>query len=374
MLTEPHWAGVNRLLDVYLQVSARDLVVMVFTSDSQEEASWVAVALQRRGVETKRVWAIPLRDPGFSQRLSAALPSPEALGARHLVLLTIENETLSHDDVLGAQLARYPKAQVKVYRAMSAGGLLFSDGLRVSPEDLTRRNTALLRALMPARRIRFTSASGSDLLINFDPRFRWISNRGHWRPGKVVILPAGEVATFPVSVDGEFVADFGFNANFHTTQDGRLTSTPVTLWLDEGRVVGSACPNGDVLAFINDCLRRFPCSNRVGEVGFGSNFGINMPVRQNSHLNERHPGLHLGLGESNQHPDLAGYQCETHLDLIASGGVVQFLDPPGRTIDLSHVELSDECHPGDTRDEDAYGADGTDVGVSDDCCSFPHRR
>jgi Thermophilic metalloprotease (M29) len=372
MLTPQHWEGVSTLIDYYLCATKKDWVVIVFTSDTLQEMNWVRVALQDRGIPNTYVWSIPLRDPEFKKRLSSELPKSCELAGGRLILLTIENETISHDEAINSLLSQYPKDQVRLYRAMSAGGLLFSNGLRVTPEDLSKRNTSLLLDLMPARNIRFTSESGSDVRIEFESdRFRWISNRGYWKPGKVVILPAGEIATYPSSVDGCFVADFGFNANFHTLQDGRLNLSPVTLWLEKSRVVGIDCSDNEVKAFITECLAREPNSNRVGEVGFGTNFGINAPVRQNSHLNERHPGMHLGLGESNQNPKLVGYTCSTHLDLISSGGIIELEEHSNATIDLSRVAHSDKSHPIETRDEDAYGADGSGAFDSDDCCSFP---
>jgi hypothetical protein len=372
ILTPQHWQGVRTLIDHYLCATKKDRVIIVFNSDTLQEMTWIRVALQEREIPNTYVWSIPIHDPEFKKRLSSELPTSFELAGGCLILLTLENETVSHDEIINSLLLQYPKDQVRLYRALSAEGLLFSNGLRVTPEELSKRNTSLLRALMPARNIRFTSKSGSDVRIKFDSDcFRWISNRGYAKPGKVVILPAGEIATYPLAVDGRFVADFGFNGNFHTLQDARLNLSPVTLWLEKSCVVSIECPDNGVKAFITECLAREPNSNRVGEVGFGTNFGINTPVRQNSHLNERHPGMHLGLGQSNQDPELVGYICSTHLDLISSGGIIELEEHPDTPIDLSRVDPSDKPHPIETRDEDTYGADGFGAFDSDDCCSYP---
>lgn len=368
MLDGSVWAGVNRLVDSYLKPSERDEIVVVFTSDTYEEASWLSVALEQHNVSPKKVWMIPLRDPEFSSRLSAVLPDPSEIRG-NLFVVTLELETLSHDDVLRSLLASYSPEIVKVYRAISASGLLFSEGLRVTPDDLTARNTALLERLMPAKRVRVTSKSGTDLRISFDSkRYRWISNRGVWRPGKFVILPAGEVATYPNSIDGVLVADFAFNVNVTTKLDARLNHHPVKVWVEDSRAVRYECENRVIRSFLDECFST-ECSFQVGEVGFGTNFGVRDPVSLNSHINERHPGLHLGFGESNQSPEVVGYQCGIHLDLISTGGEVWFENDP-IPLDLMNVKPSSSPHPRQTRDEDAYSTDGSDGFDSDDCCGI----
>jgi hypothetical protein len=366
------WAGVNRLVDSYLNLDERDEVVVVFTSDTRDEACWLAVALEQRRIRCSKVWMIPLQDPEFHARLAAAIPDPSSVQGS-LTVVTLELETLSHDSILRSVLASYPVNKARVYRAISASGLLFSKGLGVTPDDLSGRNTALLERLMPAQHVRVTTKAGTDLRISFDSKkYHWISNRGVWRPGKFVILPAGEVATYPASIDGIFVADFAFNANFRTKQDPRLDRWPVKVWVEGGRAVRYECEDPSMRAFLDECFRT-DCATRVGEVGFGTNYGVNEPVPLNSHLNERHPGLHLGFGESNQSPDLAGYECETHLDLISTGGQIWF-EGDQVPLDLMNVEPSSSPHPRQTRDEDAYSSDGSDGFDSDDCCGMTKER
>lgn len=362
------WAGVNRLIDSYLVPGEPDEVVVVYTSDTYEVACWLSVALERRNIRSHKVWMIPLQDPELPARLSATLPDPRQLRG-NLLIVTLELETLSHDEVFRSLMESYSPDTVRVYRAISASRLLFSEGLGVTPTELSERNVALLERLMPARRIRVTSGSGTDLRVSFNSsKYRWISNRGVWRPGKFVILPAGEVATFPDAIEGVFVADFAFNANFITRLDARLNRTPVRVWVEDGRAVRYECSDATVQAFLADSFKS-ACSRRVGEIGFGTNTGVRAPVPLNSHINERHPGLHLGFGQSNQSPALVGYECPIHLDLISTGGEIVF-EGESSPLNLSSFEPSRAPHPTQTRDEDARSADGKDSLDSDDCCGI----
>src|SRR5215213_5031124 len=90
------WGGVQSLVDNYVKFSADDHVVLLYTSDSSEPAAWVSAALELRGIPCKRVWMSPLVDQGFLARLAPALPDPEGLNGRRLVVLSLERDTMSH--------------------------------------------------------------------------------------------------------------------------------------------------------------------------------------------------------------------------------------------------------------------------------------
>src|SRR4029077_1076216 len=186
---------------------------------------WVSAALDLRGIPFERVWMAPLWDDGFPTRLAPALPDPAEFSGR-LVVLSFERDTMSHTRSVVSAVARYKNSQV--FRAISACPSLFSLAFQASPADHSARNTAILERLMPAKRLRIETESGSDFQVTLDPKHRWISNRGMARPGRIAILPAGEVATFPASISGTLVADFAFNVNAVTRRDARLQDHPVT--------------------------------------------------------------------------------------------------------------------------------------------------
>jgi leucyl aminopeptidase (aminopeptidase T) len=356
------WEGVQSLLDNYAKVRADDIVVVLYTSDSYESAAWVSAALELREIPVRRVWMAPLRDDGFLDRLTSALPSPAELRGR-VVVLGFERDTMSHTRTLADALSRYHKRQRAVFRAISASPSLFSDALRVSPEELSARNTAVLERCMAAVRLRIKARGGTDLKVTLDnKRHRWISNRGAARAGGVVILPAGEVATFPASIDGIFVADFAFNVNAITDRDARLHDHPVTVWVQEGRAVKYECDDPLTSRFLDECFAR-QCAYNVGELGFGTNVAVRDGIAMNSHINERRPGIHLGFGQHNQELDVVGYQCSIHLDLITRGGMV-WVDEDPVPLDLERIVPSTRPHPENLQDADVSSPE------PDDCCGI----
>ena len=221
---------------------------------------------------------------------------------------------------------------------------------------------------MTANQLCIKTLGGTDLRVTIDAnRHRWISNRGTSHPGGVVILPAGEVATFPASISGVHVADFAFNVNAITDRDARLQDHPATVWIEEGRAVKYQCDDAAMSQFLEECFRTH-CAYNVGELGFGTNFGISDAISMNSHINERRPGVHIGFGQHNQDPGVVGYQCSIHLDLIARGGMVWVDDDP-TPLDLEHIVPSSQPHPTNSRDEDVFSPESEDLYV-DDCCGI----
>lgn len=359
------WEGVDSLLDAYVAIQPLDHVLVLYTSESFESAAWVSAALEIRGIDHHRVWMAPIHDDGLAERLAAALPSPDSLAGR-LILLSFERDTMSHSAAIARALGAYPPSRIAIFRTISAGEALFAQAMRADPAELSARNTALLERLMVAERLRCTTRGGSDFQVRLDStRHRWISNRGIARPGGTVILPAGEIATFPADLSGKHVADFAFNINAITERDARLDTTPVTVWFEGGRARDFACDDLSTRRFIEDCLTTH-CASNVGELGFGTNPRIDRPVAMNSHINERRPGIHLGLGQHNQGSGVVPYQCAIHLDLIAAGGLVWVDDDPV-PIDLEQVVPSPNAHPRDPRDEDVFSPEVLDV-EGDDCC------
>jgi leucyl aminopeptidase (aminopeptidase T) len=361
------WEGVQSLLDNYVHLLPDDVVVVLYTSDSYESAAWVSAALELRGVSVARVWMAPLHDEGFLDRLAPALPAPGELRGR-LVLLSFERDTMSHTGALARALSPYERQRRVVFRAISASPSLFRDALQVRADELSARNTAVLTRLMKAEQLRITTRGGTDLRVGLDnDRHRWISNRGMPRPGSIGILPAGEVATFPDSVSGTFVADFAFNVNAITDIDSRLEQYPVRVSIENGRAVNHRCEDVDTRRFLAECFQTH-CAYNVGELGFGTNEGVSDPIFMNSHINERRPGVHLGFGQHNQDPGVVDYQCAIHLDLIARGGLVWIDDEPV-PMDLEAVIPSSQPHPTSSRDEDVFSPELDDLEI-DDCCGI----
>lgn len=368
MVNASSWKGVNSLLDSYLEVRSDDTVIIAYTSETYEYAAWLYVALDMRGIIAQRVWMLPIHDVEFANRFSNSLPHPDHLPGR-LIIITLEFDTLSHGQVIRSALCKFDVNRTMVYRVISACESLFSDALKIAPMELSARNARILEFCTGGKKMQVTTPGGTDLRITTDSsKYKWISNRGIWRPGKFVVLPPGEVATFPAAIEGIFVADFAFNINMITDIDARLNNHPVTVWIDNNRVVRYECSDKAISLFLDKCFQT-PYADIVGELGFGTNIGIQTPIPLNSHINERHPGVHLGFGQSNQSPEVVEYNCNIHLDLISKGGMIWVDDNP-ISLDIENIIPSSLPHPTYTYDEDAHSGKLLDDSDIDDCCGI----
>lgn len=368
MLTDQIWSGVASLLDNYVGgVRPDDTAIIIYTSDSRDSAAWVSIALEAQGVTPTQVWTSPLRDDGFEARLTEALPASDTLPGR-LLVLTFEKETMSHNNQLRDLLSPYDRERYLVVRVISAGPELFSHALLPMPDELSARNATILERCMPAKTLRIEAPGGTSLNVQLDSeRYRWVSNRGIPRSGSFVMLPAGEVATYPAMTDGVLVADFAVNMNAITDLDVRLHKHPVTVHIENGHATRFHCNDGELSRVLDYCFSQTN-GNNVGELGFGTNFGVDASVPMNSHINERRPGVHIGFGQHNQHVSVVDYPCELHVDLIAKGGKVWIGDEP-TPLDLENIAPSPRPHPDNFHDEDIDDADDLDF----DCCGILNR-
>lgn len=365
--SEEVWEGLACLLDEYTAVGPDDTVIIAYTPESRHCAALVSVALDLSGVSVRRLWMTPLRDDGLLDRLNSVLPLPGEVSGR-LILMTFERDTMSHGPVLVDALSKYDQNRCVIIRAISACPELFSSALRVPPDELSARNTAILERCMAATTLRIETPSGTSLRATLDAeRYEWVSNRGVLSPGRMLILPAGEVATFPASIEGVLVADCAYNANVITDSDARLHDHPVTVTVERARAVHYECDDAEVLRFLAGCFE-IPNATNVGELGFGTNYGVDVAIPLNSHVNERRPGVHLGFGDHNQHAKDVDYSCHLHIDLIARGGTVWVDDDPV-PLELEAIVPSSRPHPTRYRDDDVK----TPEELSTECCGVLDR-
>ncbi|WP_431041216.1 hypothetical protein ACQUSR_04470 [Streptomyces sp. P1-3] len=350
--------GVDALLTKYSGVTASDSCIVAYSPDSRDSAAWIAVGLKQRGISPSLIAMRPLVDHEFAGRLNAVLPDPAELAGR-LIVFTVEKDTMSHFGPLVEVLQRYGGERCMVVRIISASPHFFEKSLNLSPTELSARNASLLNRLLGVRDIRVRTRGGTDLRIGLDSnKFDWISNRGVWRPGGFTILPAGEIATYPARIDGVLVADGALNCNVITGIDTRLGENPLRVEIADGRAVGFECGDPDIRKLVGLCFRQ-PNGKNVGELGFGTNSGIDEFIAANSHINERRVGVHIGFGQHNQDQSKVDYLEKVHLDLITDGAEI-FVDGDPEPIDLAALPLSTEPHPQIARDEDITG----------DCCGF----
>jgi hypothetical protein len=350
--------GICRLVDDYAGIGPADYVVIAYTSDSRRHAAAIKLELDLRHIENVTFPMLPMRDAGIAARLAEILPNPSDFTGS-FVAIGLELDTMSHVEEFSELISRYGAGRTKVIRVISCTDELFTSGLRLSATEIEALNATLMDWLHGESMLRVTTPSGSDLRIELDQKvFDWISNRGKHRPGAFLVLPPGEIATFPLRVDGVYRPDGAINCNVITELRTDLHDADLTLHLKESRVTHFSTSRPDVREFLDSAFA-LENGDRVGELGFGTNRALTSFVPHNSHLNERFPGLHLGLGQHNQTMARVPYYCPLHVDLISRDATLVRSD--GSHLNLSSfMPVATVSHPVLVRDQDVTG----------DCCSM----
>jgi aminopeptidase len=229
------------------------------------------------------------------------------------VIVFLEKTSSTHAQELSDFLLSHNTK--KAYRLFDFSRELLLGCFNCDRPTLHSLNHSLISLANETAVVTVKSEIGTDLRICLDQRFGWINSLGRYAVGRPGILPPSEVATFSTEVDGILVADGAINYNLGVDFDPRLRGRPIFAEFDKGRVKSAKCED----PFIHRLLELFFCiefSERVGEIGFGTNLGLANFVPFVSHINERYPSFHLGLGSNNQGISVAGWQGTAHLDLI----------------------------------------------------------
>ena len=197
-----------------------------------------------------------------------------------------------------AELARMPEAE---YAAFLNRALMLDQGDPVAAwSRLRERQAAIIERLAPAREVRI-EAPGTDLRLNVAGR-TWINSDGRRN------MPSGEVFTGPRedSADGTIRFDVPSRARGVEVTGAELT-------FRAGEVVAAHADVGD--EHLQAALATDPCARLLGELGIGTNTGIDRATGSTL-LDEKIAGtVHLALGRS--YPETGGTnQSALHWDLI----------------------------------------------------------
>jgi aminopeptidase len=166
--------------------------------------------------------------------------------------------------------------------------------------ELSAHQARLVERLRPARQIRI-EADGTDITLDVTGR-TWMNSDGRRN------MPSGEVFTGP----HEHSANGTIRFTVPTGPRG-VTVTGVTLTFRDGEVTQFSAERGE--DYLRAALDTDPGARFLGELGIGTNIGIDRPTGHIL-LDEKMAGtVHLALGRS--YPETGGTNASAlHWDLI----------------------------------------------------------
>jgi aminopeptidase len=193
-------------------------------------------------------------------------------------------------------------------------GEIMRQGMRADYHAVDALSERVLAYLRPARSVVVRSAAGTELCARFDPALQWVKTSGLISPEYWSNLPAGEVFTTPVTVDGIFVVD-GAVGDYLCPKYGELAAHPLALEIAGGRLRGARCANA---ALLHDFLAYCGAEengDRVGEFALGTNIAVKRMIG-NLLQDEKVPGVHIAFGNPYGSQTGARWSCTSHIDAI----------------------------------------------------------
>lgn len=346
-------AGIYNLFDSYIELTARDQVIICYWHECDSYVAWLLYALRTKRMDWQLL-PFANRDQGqFVKTLNILLETASQQNQHgKIVVIVCEQEALSFSTYL-KQL--HQKSNIHVCRMMNTSEHLFNQALLVPTQELKNINANLLEKLRAHDQItlNITQKNGTDLHITLDnTQYQWISAYGVSTKKELLLLPSGEINTYPRSISGTFVASGAMHANIKLPFDTRLAHKPVTFNIQNGIVQTFQCDDVVLHNFLQALLQE-PHMNAVGEMGIGTNIGITQFVKENSHINERFPGVHLGFGAHFQKQKIC-YQPKFHVDFINPFGMIHVINTDEK-INLENLQEFRQKfvpHPMNTSAED----------------------
>ncbi|TCW85762.1 leucyl aminopeptidase [Burkholderia sp. SRS-46] len=235
-----------------------------------------------------------------------------AIGEADLFVLLYDSSTLPEPSPSGPPFLAAIRPAIVEHWGKS---VLFKDygphldeAFAESLDDIAERNGRLIDAAARASHIHFIDEAGNRLTGSLATDQKWTSVDGR---GNLDVVP-GEIATHVTDLRGSIVFSGTFLGTVPFAVKYKVAERLVTLHIEDSTIVGF---DSDDPAFRRDFasyLERHANHRTIEEFGIGTNLGIRRLYGRNAGFEERHPGLHLGLG--------GGAQGSHHLDLIFARG------------------------------------------------------
>ncbi|SEQ76141.1 hypothetical protein SAMN03159444_02401 [Pseudomonas sp. NFACC02] len=238
----------------------------------------------------------------------------QAITDADLYVLFYDASTLPHPSAEGPAFIRSLQTvmsdQWKKSLLFKDYGRYFYDTFSVKPERIAQLNAALIERMNQGETLSFSDEQGSYFEAPLRELKKWTNING---VGNYDLAP-GEIATHSDSINGhvKFVGTFLSTIPF--ARKYGVIESPLELWIENSTITRVETEVPGLEIDFNKYLDANPSNRRVEELGIGTNEGVTRLYARNAGFEERHCGLHLGLG--------GGAKGSHHLDLIFDSGTL----------------------------------------------------
>jgi len=311
MVWDPEYAvGARNAVSVCLRVQPEEKVCVITDEVTLEIAAALVSELEALG-SPHRVWVLedlaerPLKDlpPEIIEDLETSQVSIFAVWAQRNEL----RSRMQMTDVVNRKKIRHAH-MVNINRQ------IMLEGMRADFQKVDRLSAKVVAMVRKARRVRATTAAGTNLTADLNPNYHWLKTSGIISPEKWGNLPGGEIFTTPGEVNGTFVID-GVVGDYLCTKFGSLQVTPLTIQIKGSRLTEAHSENRELEDDFWKYTHTDENSDRVGEFAIGTNIDLKDVIGQILQ-DEKYPGVHIAFGNPYGAHTGAEWDSSTHIDVV----------------------------------------------------------
>ena len=234
----------------------------------------------------------------------------EVLKSQDDTLVIIFNE---HYDEIYKQLKKHNDFFIKHWKRtlkITGIGKHFSEVYAQSPAELSNYTDQIKNQCEAAQLITYHDDNDSYIEAHFTQKFTVIDGINS------IDLVPGEIASYPdkisgyINFNGTFLSLIPFSLKYGVIQPNELIFN-----IKNNRIIDIKGTNTSLVNDLNIHFDKHPDNSAVDEFGIGTNKGVSNLYGTNSVFEERHHGLHLGLGGREK--------GSVHLDLLFLQGTIK---------------------------------------------------
>jgi leucyl aminopeptidase (aminopeptidase T) len=296
-----------------LRIQPAEKVTLITDSLTKPIAASIAVELERLGCRWTPFILEELAPRPLTDMPAAVLADMETSQVSIFAVNVQQNELHSRmqmTDVVNRRKMRHA-------HMVNITPEIMCSGMRADFNLVDRLSQQVLDRVRRARRIRATTAAGTNITAEMNPDYKWFKTSGIISTEKWGNLPGGECFTSPGEVNGTFVVD-GVVGDWLCARYGLLAGSPLTIEISGNRIVSCASSNKQLEEDFWAYTHTDENSDRVGEFAIGTNLGIDHVIG-NILQDEKFPGIHIAFGNPYGEHTGAPWRSSTHIDVVGLG-------------------------------------------------------
>ncbi len=302
--------GARNAVRVCLRVLPSEKVTVITDEVSLEIAAAIVRELEDVGCRYQ-TWV--LEDVATRPLADFPLPIAEDMESSQVSIFAVQaqaNELKSRmqmTDVVNRRKIRHA-------HMVNINKRIMLEGMRADFLKVDRLSVKVMERLRHAKQVRAKTPSGTDLVADLNPNYRWVKTSGIISTEKWGNLPGGEVFTTPGEVNGTFVID-GVVGDYLCAKFGALKAQPLTIQIKHNRLIEAHSANKELKDDFWTYTHTDENSNRVGEFAIGTNIELKDVIGEILQ-DEKFPGVHIAFGNPYGAHTGAEWYSSTHIDVV----------------------------------------------------------